>query len=396
MGAPSMDDPNHWIRDEKLKEWATPRQIEYLDAVIKNGSVRSAAKAFGVNYNAITSSLKSLRTKAARFGYAPGHFQDGVAPGYRMGKVTVQRGPAGVERVWERQHPDAAREAIWQQAIAKIDADTPRLAALPAPAHTLTALLNLFVYTDYHLGMRAWAAEGGADWNMEIAERLIIQCFEHMIASSPAARVGFIAQLGDFLHFDSLLPLTPTSGHVVDADAQYEQIVDASLRIMRRLVDMALLHHQEVVVLCAEGNHDITGSMWLRVALKALYELEPRVTVIQSAAPFYAYQHGGTMLAFHHGHLAKIDALPMLFADRYSEMWGQTKKRYAHCGHRHHELAVKELSGMRVLQHPTLAPKDSHSSRHGYGANQQTSVTTYHERFGKVTEQVVTPEMLAA
>ena len=32
------------IIDLKLKEWATPRQTEYLDAVTKHGSHRKAAK----------------------------------------------------------------------------------------------------------------------------------------------------------------------------------------------------------------------------------------------------------------------------------------------------------------------------------------------------------------
>jgi hypothetical protein len=87
--------------------------------------------------------------------------------------------------------------------------------------------------------------------------------------------------------------------------------------------------HEKVVVLMAEGNHDMASSVWLRVMFRALYENEPRVEVIDSELPYYCHQHGKTMLAFHHGHLKKNDQLPLLFASQYPEVWGATTKRYA-------------------------------------------------------------------
>ncbi|MFN6265114.1 MAG: winged helix-turn-helix domain-containing protein [Alphaproteobacteria bacterium] len=378
-----------------LRDFATPREIEYLDAIEKHGSQRAAAAALGVARTSLQDALKNLGARAAKNGYAPGHFDAGVAPGYRMGKVTIQRGPDGVERVWERQHPADEKAAALLDAIRESTAELPRLAPLPAPAGTLSHLLNLYVFTDYHLGMRAWAEEGGADWNLEIAEALIIRAFEHMVAAAPAARVGLIGQLGDFLHFDSLIPVTPTSRHVVDSAGHYKQMVKAAIRIMRRIIDFALHRHEAVVVVCCEGNHDIVGGgIWLPEAIRPYYENDPRVSFIESATPYYAYEWGATMLAFHHGHLKKLETLPLVFAERYPEIWGRTKKRYAHAGHYHHEVDKKDVGGMRVTQHPTLAPNDSHSARGGYPANQQTAVVTYHERFGKVGENVVTPEMM--
>lgn len=386
---------------EALKEYAeTDAQRRALEVAIEHGSGRAAARALGVNPNTINEPILRVRKRAARMGYAPGHFEQGVAPGFVMGKVTVHRNKFGeVKQTWERQSPDAQAqlEAVLA-AISDAARSLPRLPPIAAPSFTLQRLLNLYIFTDYHLGMRAWAEEGGADWDLQIAEDLIVQCFEHMIASAPAARVGLIGQLGDFLHFDSLLPVTPTSKHVLDASAHYKAIVDAAIRIMRRMIDFALHRHDEVVVLAAEGNHDmIGGGVWLPALLAVLYENEPRVTVIRSATPYYAYEFGKTMLAFHHGHMKKKESLPELFADTFDEMWGRTKKRYAHTGHFHHEVIVTEKSGMRVIQHPTLAPNDSHSARGGYSPHgRQTSVITYHERFGKASEQTVTPEMLAA
>lgn len=388
-----------WMLSPEFKDHLTPRQWEILEAVKAHKSHRSAAAALGVHFSAVDHGVRSVRKKLARFGHAPGHFNHGTAPGFHMGKVTVQRGPSGdVERVWERQHPEAASFEAARSAIMSLaEANLPRLAPLAAPANVIDDLLNLYIFTDYHLGARAWHKEGGADWNLEIAEKVIIDAFRHMVSSAPAAKVGFICNLGDFKHFDGLLPVTPTSRHVLDSAGHFSQIVEASIRIMMALIDMALQRHEKVVVLAAEGNHDMAGSVWMRAFLGVLYRNEPRVEIIQSEIPFYAYEWGETMLAFHHGHVVKKETLPGRFADLFSEMWGRTKKRYAHTGHYHHEIALAEIHGMKVMQHPTLAPNDSHSARAAYSQTwRQTSVQSYSARFGKAGELIVTPEMLAA
>lgn len=150
-----------------------------------------------------------------------------------------------------------------------------------------------------------------------------------------------------------------------------------------------------LVLLIAEGNHDIAGSVWLRAMFQALYEAEPRVTVIDSELPFYAYQHGSTMLCWHHGHLKKNDALPLMMASQFSEMWGATKKRYCHTGDKHH-VDEKEHSGMIVCQHPTLAARDAYASRHGWHALRSANCITYHRQHGEVARVKVCPEMLEA
>jgi hypothetical protein len=144
----------------------------------------------------------------------------------------------------------------------------------------------------------------------------------------------------------------------------------------------------------AEGNHDMASSVWLRVMFRALYENEPRVEVIDSELPYYVYQHGKTMLAFHHGHLKKNDQLPILFAAQFPKVWGDTTKRYAHCGHRHH-AEEKEHSGLTVIQHPTLAARDAYAARGGWIAERAVTAITYHSEFGQVARNTVVPEMLA-
>lgn len=381
--------------DPKLYEFATPRQAEYLDALQHHGSARSAEKALGLSRDLIARAVRKIKARAARMGYAPGHFEHGIAPGYLMGKVTVQRsGDGTVERTWERQSPDQARmlEAL-EAAVEAMCAKIQPVAPVASPLAVAGDLCALYTLTDAHIGMLAWHREGGQDWDLEIAERVIVGCIAETIRQMPAAKYAVFNQLGDLLHYDSLQAITPTSGHILDADSRYTKMVEVAVRVMRQVIAMLLAKHERVHVIMAEGNHDMASSVWLRTMFKALYENEPRITVDDSALPYYVYQHGEVMLGFHHSHLKKNPALPGLFAAQFPSIWGNTRKRYCHTGNLHHG-EEKEHAGMTVIQHPTLAARDAYAARGGWMAERAMSAITYHVKYGQVGRVTVTPEML--
>lgn len=380
---------------EGLDEFCTVRQFECLEAIRKHGSITAAAKALGLSRSSVQDAIRFVKRKAARQGHSPEHDMTHLVPdGFSVKGVSTfynkEGKPAGQ---WVKSQVDHERQLqIVKDAIAALCEEVPRQEAVRGPAFTLGALCNLIVLTDCHVGMLAWGKESGEDWDLKIAEETLTRCFERLVDSSPSAESCMIAQLGDWLHQDGILPVTPTSGHLLDADGRFSKVVQASVRILRRIVNYALAKHQKVIVLMGEGNHDLSSSIWLRSMFQALYENEPRVSVIDSELPYYVYQHGKTMLAFHHGHLKKNDALPLTFAAQFPEMWGATKKRYCHTGHRHH-VEEKEHSGMTVFQHPTLAARDAYAARGGWIAERQISSITYHREFGQVGRIIVTPDM---
>lgn len=333
--------------------------------------------------------------EAARRGIAPGHFQSGTAPGYVMGKVTIQRNHEGqIERTWERQSPDdRAQQEAMQAALAAMCAEIKPLDPTPAPTTAMPDLCALYTLTDAHVGMLAWHREGGEDWDLAIAERIIVGCFAETIRQMPNAQQAVFNQLGDLLHYDSLQAVTPTSGHILDADSRYTKMVEVAVRIIRRVVTMLLEKHERVHIVMAEGNHDMASSVWLRTMFKALYENEPRITVDDSALPYYVFEWGEVMLAFHHSHLKKNPQLPGLLAAQFSQIWGRTRKRYCHTGNLHH-AEEKEHAGMTVIQHPTLAARDAYAARGGWFADRAMSAITYHRQFGQVGRVTVCPEML--
>lgn len=382
--------------DEELKNWATDRQKEYIDAVNQQGSMRKAAKHLGINHAMVHKGLKAVRKRAAMQGYSPAHDMTRTVPDPFVvkGVSTYYNKEGKPSGQWVKSQLDEQRrQEIIRQAFEAMANEVPRLAPIDCPSHVDANLCNLYTLTDCHVGMLAWHKEGGADWDLKIAEATLLSCFEQMVTGAPRAKVGLVNQLGDFLHSDGIVPVTPTSGHVLDQDGRFSKIVQAAIRILRRVVDLALMRHERVVLVMAEGNHDLASSVWLRCMFKALYENEPRVMVIDSELPYYVYQHGKTMLAFHHGHLSKNEALPMVFAAQYPEVWGATKKRYCHTGHRHHS-EEKEHPGMIVVQHPTLAARDAYAARGGWISERQASAITYHAEYGQVARNTVTPEMV--
>ena len=125
--------------------------------------------------------------------------------------------------------------------------------------------------------------------------------------------------------------------------------------------------------------------------LRRLFRDEPRITVEDTPLPYYAFQHGNVMLAFHHGHKLKPAALPMWFAAKYSAMWGGTTARYGHSGHQHH-LHEKDEMGMRWTQHPTLAASDAYTARGGWLSPREAIGITY-DLEGEASRLTVRPQM---
>jgi hypothetical protein len=384
--------------DERYKEWATDRQREVIDAVNTTGGIRSAARLLGYSSEgSVRNQLKLVVRKAGIHGFSPdydldkptppGQLLKGASTLYKDGKPVMQ---------WVKTTLDLQEvERATREAVAALAEDVKREKPVKAPKHTEDALCNLYTFTDCHVGMMAWAPESGEDWDLKIAEETLMGAFEHLIAASPKAQTCVVAQLGDFLHYDSLAPVTPTSGHIVDADGRYSKVIRVAVRVLRAIITKALSRHEKVIVLMAEGNHDMASSVWLRHLFGLLYENEPRVSVIDSEMPYYVHQHGQTMLGFHHGHLKKNEALPLLFAAQFAKTWGATTKRYAHTGHRHH-VEEKEHSGMTVVQHATLAARDAYAARGGWISDRQITSITYHDRYGQVARNTVVPEMLTS
>jgi len=382
--------------DPKLFDYVqTESEGRALKAIVETGSCLAADEALGQKRSYASAKLNQIKRRAATQGYAPGHVESGTAPGFGLKYIKVHRDEDGqVKQTWECQAPDQQNALeVLSAAVEALAENIKPVRPIAPPALTLSKLLTQYTFTDYHVNMLAWRMEGGADWDLKIAEETGMAAMQFLTSGSPASEVGVVLIQGDWQHYDSLQPMTPTSGHVVDGDSRPGKGIDVSLRLIETLVHLALQKHKRVILQICEGNHDLYTSLIFRKLFARLYRDEPRVEVPDSEKPFYAIKWGNTALFYHHGHLKKWDALPLTFAAMFPEIWGSTTKRYGNTGHYHHEKR-QEFSGIKMIQHPTMAANDSHGSRHGYISEREMTAITFHSDFGRATEVVVTPEMI--
>lgn len=383
-------------------KWAnTDRQREVLEAWEAAGrNSVLASQALGVGASNIRTQVARIRARAARQGYAPEHDIRHPSPdGYLVkGNSRLYDKEGNLILHWVKDQIDHEQQReILEGAFAGLAGELSRVPEIPLEVEsTPVALCNFYPITDYHLGMLSWERETGEKWDLEIAEEMLVAAFRKMVQRSPSAQKCVIAQMGDYLHSDSLEPVTPTAKHVLDQDSRYAKLAEVACRALRVVIEEALRRHEEVHLILAEGNHDLIGSVWLRVMFAALYEKNPRLTVDQSVLPFYVMEHGETMIGVHHGHLKGITGksgsdLALIFADMPE--WGRTKYRYIHTGHLH-SGKEDEVTGAVLMQHPTIAARDAYAARHGWKSMRRMSAIHYHSKWGEDGRAVVTPASL--
>lgn len=255
-------------------------------------------------------------------------------------------------------------------------------------------LLNCFVIADYHLAMMAWSEETRkADWDLKIAEELLMKWFGAAIEAAPKAKSAMFAQMGDWTHWDSMNTITPAHGHLLDGDSRSQKMIRVAIRVTRMIIDMLLAKHEIVYFYNLSGNHDEFSGAFSREMWHMHYDPEPRVIVDNTPDLYHAHEHGDVSLFLHHGHKRDLNNIDHVFASRFREIYGRTKFSYGHTGHKHSHV-IKETNLMKIEQHPTLAPEDAYASFGGWSHKREASRITYHRKFGEVSRSTISPEML--
>jgi len=385
--------------DHPLLEFCTTeKQKQIIDLIEVQGlSYREVANLLKVSRGTVGDHLRLVRDKAARRGYSPDHgWNHPVPDGHKIkGVSTFYDDQGNPVRQWVKSQTDEKRQfEILVERIESAQEGLTRFKPVAAPKSADEDLLTLLTITDFHLGMYAYEAETGDDWDVHIARDVFLNSISDMIKAAPKSGTGILCQLGDFLHWDGILNVTPQSGHILDADTRYGKLVELAMSVMAEAVMMMLRRFDKVIVVSAEGNHDISGSIWLRKHIKHLFADEDRLQVIDNDFPYYAYLHGKTMLGFHHGHKVKLALLHKLFASepRFREMWGASTHCYIHSGHYHHERVVED-GGAIAEQHPTLAGRDAYAARGGWVSQRGAKVITYHKTDGEIARITVRPRI---
>lgn len=383
---------------EAMRPWASPRQIEVLDALKEHGSQAVVARVLGVAQRSVERILSALSQKAARSGWSPEHdMTKVVAPGFHTkGTSTLYDADGKPKLQWVKTQIDRDFEiAALMDALREVAEQYTGIAKpSPAPERSMDDLLNVYPWGDPHIGLYAWAEEtGDRDWDVAKAEAVHVGAMTKLIEMAPPARRCLIAPMGDTQHADNLQNQTTRSGHALDVDTRWPKVFRVIVSTLVRATDAALGKHEIVDIDCVGGNHDDISALALGVVLDAWYRNEPRVNVNLSPSKFRWHRHGLCLIGLTHGDTVKPQNMGQVMAADRAADWGETLYRHIYSGHLHHD-AVREFPGVTVETLRTLAPRDAYAAAGGWRSGQDMKCDVWSAKHGRIQRLMVGIERL--
>ena len=366
----------------------TDEQI--LEALEKHNGLRAPVAAeLGLVYRALIERLNRMRARGIEIPDSSYHSTE-------VRGTSTLLGPKGEVRLqWIKEAPTEKTREQWVQAVREAFAEAEPVKRIPTPPVASKRLLTVFPIGDMHVGAHSWIEETGSSYDVKIAEQLLVSAAEHLVDISPPCDTCLIANVGDYLHYDSHRTETPTNHNALDADSRYLYMIRGGVRMLRTFIECALAKYRTVRVINSPGNHDPIGALWLSLALTLLYEKNPRVHIDQSPGRFAYVEHGKVMICVTHGDSVKIEKLPGVMAADQPEMWGRTKHRYGYTGHVHKDRVI-ELPGIWVESFRTLAAADAWAHGQGYRSGRDIHSIVLHDEYGEVQRHTFNPAMLKA
>ena len=364
-----------------LEDYAISDRQKRIVNLIQNNSYSATAKILGLTRGQVSNAVRTVKNRASARGWSPEHDMVHPVPEthYLKGQSTLYDEQGNVKLKWVKSSADMDRmrdfamelaenisegvKPIKPRAVPKRKFDPDRMVAYPLG--------------DAHIGLYCWAADSQGDWDTEIAERVMDEAFQYVLDNSPSTKTALIANLGDWIHTDTLSNTTRASGHHLDVDTRWSKIVGLSIKLLRKLIDSTLLKHENVHVINEIGNHDEQSAIMLQHAINAVYIDEPRVTVDMSPDVFHWHEFGSNLFGVHHGHKCKPEQLYRVMCEDQDEAWGRCKHRMWLTGHVHHHYAVDK--GTQIIEaFRTVAMGDTYSHSNGFRSPRGQQAITYH------------------
>ncbi|MGX9981997.1 metallophosphoesterase family protein [Methylobacterium fujisawaense] len=270
-------------------------------------------------------------------------------------------------------------------------ADYPGCAApVAAPKAVREDLLTLLPCADWHIGMYAWGAEAGANWDLKLAEEAIGRAVAEAIERSPASAECVVLGGGDLLHADNSENRTARSGNALQVDGRWPKVLMAACKLMVRTVELCLRRHRHVTVRILPGNHDENSAVAVAYFLKAWFRKQRRVRVDLDPSLFWWFRWGDVLLGATHGHTVKAEKMAGIMAHRRAADWGVTRHRYVHTFHLHHTAKIaSEGDGVVTEVHRSPVPQDAWHFGSGFLSGRSIPIITYHQRRGEYGRSVV-------
>ena len=385
---------------EWLKQFThDPKLIRQLDECVAfGGNVLLASKSLKIDNSFLNKKIKHLRdvasVKTIRHGDGSlettdeGFSVKGTSTLYKDGKKVV---------AWVKTSKDDKQKEEGLKAFVEgLAADLPPIQPVPLSKTNFhnDSLMTLYAIGDAHIGMLSFSPETkDRSFSVPQATLELRNAITHLVDRSEATQTAILANMGDLVHINAsngmTAGMTPQDSH-----SSLAFIMQEAAATIKYMVNSMLTKHSKVILINVRGNHDLDTSIGINLACQMLYSNEPRVTVLDSFGLFHFVSFGKNLLAFHHGHSCKPEALINMLASTLPAAWGNSTYRCFHIGH-YHRTKVQHVGGgdnvVRVMS--ALGPVDSWHKSKGYGGSGQMTSLTYSKSGGLHSEHTYTIPM---
>ena len=260
----------------------------------------------------------------------------------------------------------------WVEAIRLLIKDIPKLKT-PKKAYNLDGDYLLEVaLMDVHFGMLAWDKEVGHDYDSDIAEEFFLFAVQDLLKKATGYKPSQILfPFGnDFLHIDDPSNQTPMNRNLLDADSRmikiYQKAKKSVIKAINYCREVAPVH-----VCWVPGNHDPNVSYYMCDMLSEVFANDNDVTIDTSPKWRKYYPWGKGLICYTHGIEEPLRDLPSIIATEEPKLWGNSKYREIHIGHKHrkmqmHWINVDTMPGTVIRMIPSIACEDAWHYRKGY------------------------------
>lgn len=375
--------------DENYKKWATDTQWECYKAYCEQGTIRKAAEVIGIKHQNVHTYIAAMKRKAEMHGYSPEHdLKHPVPDSMLIEKMTIQRdGDGKLQRYWAKTVTNA--KTLEDNIHLLVEGILQGVQGIPEIPDVLHEAVNHDVIPwiqigDAHLGMLAYKAEVGKNFDLKIAVKDLCMAFSMFIDELGYCERLVINDLGDFTHYENLIGVTERSGHKLDCDNRYSKMITVYGNLMRFMVDKCLEKANYVDVIINQGNHSEKNDLWMAATLRQMYQNNSRVWVADNRKVFIPYRMGNVLCVSHHGHKCKADRMPQVIATDFSKHFGECGYVYADMGHIHTKTLAKEYGKVTVESWNNLATMDGYAHDHGWRSKPSINAVFRSKRYGEV------------
>lgn len=256
-------------------------------------------------------------------------------------------------------------ESLKEHAKGQINAKPSKIARSKKPTGNM---LELSI-PDTHFGKLAWPTETGHEpWDTTISAATYTRAVDTLIDRSGEYEYDEILYVvgNDILNSNDAENMT-AHGTIVTTDGRYHKtfwkVRSTVVSVIEKLRQIA-----PVRVMMVYGNHDTLAAWHLGDSLECYFHAHKDVVIDNQPTYRKYYQFGLCMLGYTHGDKGQRDDYPLLMATEQPKMFGETKYREMHIGHRH-KTQTDEFHGVRVRTFSALCPPDDWHAENAFTGN---------------------------